>query len=400
MPRTASHLRRPGDAGTYGARSARAEHPEAKAAGAQIFHFQLQIRRGERVVVEPPRRKAHFERARSGRQLDRRQRGAAAAAMQQHREAQQHDRVERVALPGRHELLHPLEAELAPMRSHEARQQPLLLAREARHVAVLEEVRAVAVVAAVGDVEPDLVQSRGPLERQVRQRLIESPRLARLLEEVAHGRFDALGLLEVDVIALLHRAYRELARIFALVAAEHVVQQAFAHRAFGDPHVLDVEHAEHFGENRESPGNTGRRSSVIGSSLSSRVWPASIEYSMARLIPAGVMASAWGSSARIESPIARTVPELPAQASQPRRRNAACTGSSSRRAARRARSMRLAEILPSRKKRSLKATHPICRLSMSSGVSPSPMMSSVLPPPMSTTRRFPGSLGMVCATPE
>src|SRR5436305_295081 len=144
MPRTASHLRRPGDAGTYGARSARAEHPEAKAAGAQIFHFQLQIRRGERVVVEPPR-------------------------------------------------------------------------------------------------------------------------LARLLEEVAHGPFDALGLLEVDVIALLHRAYRELARIFALVAAEHVVQQAFAHRAFGDPHVLDVEHAEHFGENRESPGKHG--AAILGDRL-------------------------------------------------------------------------------------------------------------------------------------
>src|SRR5947207_468990 len=58
------------------------------------------------------------------------------------------------------------------------------------------------------------------------------------------------------------------------------------------------------------PGNTGRRSSVIGSSLSSRVWPASIEYSMARLIPAGVMESAWGSSARIESPIARPEPRL------------------------------------------------------------------------------------------
>src|SRR5437879_100862 len=41
------------------------------------------------------------------------------------------------------------------------------------------------------------------------------------------------------------------------------------------------------------PGNTGRRSSVIGSSLSSRVWPASIEYSMARLIPAGVGAGAY-----------------------------------------------------------------------------------------------------------
>jgi len=53
--------------------------------------------------------------------------------------------------------------------------------------------------------------------------------------------------------------------------------------------------------------------------------------------------------------------------------------------------MRLAEILPSRKNRSLSATQPICRLSSSSGVSASPMMSSVLPPPMSTTRRRPGS---------
>ncbi len=100
------------------------------------------------------------------------------------------------------------------------------------------------------------------------------------------------------------------------------------------------------------------------------------------------------------SPMARTVPELPAQVSQPRRRNAACTGSSSRRAASRARSKRLAESLPSRKKRSLSDTQPICRLSSSSGVRPSPMMSSVLPPPMSTTSRRPGSFGMVCATPE
>src|SRR5207237_5009509 len=62
-----------------------------------------------------------------------------------------------------------------------------------------------------------------------------------------------------------------------------------------------------------------------------------------------LMAAAWGSSARIVSPMARTVPELPAQVSQPRRRKVACTGSSSRRAARRARSKRLAEILPDRK---------------------------------------------------
>ena len=39
-------------------------------------------------------------------------------------------------------------------------------------------------------------------------------------------------------------------------------------------------------------------------------------------------------------------------------------------------------------------------LELAAASSPSPMMSSVLPPPMSTTRRLPGSLGMVCATPE
>ena len=46
-------------------------------------------------------------------------------------------------------------------------------------------------------------------------------------------------------------------------------------------------------------------------------------------MPAGVIATACGSNARIASPIARTVPELPATRSQPRRRNAACTGESS-----------------------------------------------------------------------
>ena len=58
-------------------------------------------------------------------------------------------------------------------------------------------------------------------------------------------------------------------------------------------------------------------------------------------------------------------------------------GSSSSRAATRALFKRLGDSLPSLKKRSLKDTQPICRLSSSSGSLPSPMMSSVLPPPMS-----------------
>ena len=100
------------------------------------------------------------------------------------------------------------------------------------------------------------------------------------------------------------------------------------------------------------------------------------------------------------SPIARTVPELPTASSQPRRRNAAWYGSIAWRAATRARCMRFCESRPSAKNSSLTRTQPICRLSISSGSSPSPMTISVLPPPMSQTRRRPGPAGMVCETPE
>src|ERR1700739_552794 len=65
MPRTASHLARAGNGG----RSARAEHPQAEPAGAQVLDFLLQIRRSERVLIEPARRKAHLERARRRRQI-------------------------------------------------------------------------------------------------------------------------------------------------------------------------------------------------------------------------------------------------------------------------------------------------------------------------------------------
>ena len=85
----------------------------------------------------------------------------------------------------------------------------------------------------------------------------------------------------------------------------------------------------------------------------------------------------------------------PRRGSQPRRRNTAWIGSSSSRAASRARSMRLGESRPSPKKRWLSDTQPICRLSSSSGSKRSPMMISVLPPPMSTTSRRPGFVRQV-----
>src|SRR5215472_11978033 len=72
------------------------------------------------------------------------------------------------------------------------------------------------------------------------------------------------------------------------------------------------------------PGNTGRRSSVMGSSASSRTCPASMQYSMARVMPAGVMRCCWGSSAWITSPMARTAPECRLHRLELQARSQAC----------------------------------------------------------------------------
>ena len=75
-------------------------------------------------------------------------------------------------------------------------------------------------------------------------------------------------------------------------------------------------------------------------------------------------------------------------------------GSSSSLTAVRARSKRFSDILPSSKKQVVKPTQPTDRLSSSNGSNPSPMTTSVEPPPMSTTSRLSGLMGLVCATPE
>ncbi len=96
----------------------------------------------------------------------------------------------------------------------------------------------------------------------------------------------------------------------------------------------------------------------------------------------------------------RTVPELPDACSQPSLRYASCMGSSSSLTAVRARSKRFSEILPSSKQIALRPTHPTDRLSSSKGLNPSPITTSVDPPPMSITSRLSGLMGLVCTTPE
>ena len=106
------------------------------------------------------------------------------------------------------------------------------------------------VVPGVRDVEPDLVQARAPLEQLRRQRILELPGGGDLLQEATHGRLDPPGLRDVDVVARLHRGDRALARILVRQPADHVPQDAVAHRALGDVHALAAEDLEDLGEDR------------------------------------------------------------------------------------------------------------------------------------------------------
>ena len=175
-------------------------------------------------------------------------------------------RRKRGVIPRRQQVLKTCELQLSSVAADEAGEQALLLARKTRHVGVLEQVGAVAMIAAVRDIKAGLMQPRGPLQRKIRERILEPPRLAHLRQKLEHGRLHALGLREVDVIALLHRAHGALARIFIREPSEHVVEQPFAHRAFGDAHLSDPQHLKDFRENRGAAGKN--RAPILGDCLS------------------------------------------------------------------------------------------------------------------------------------
>src|SRR5579883_510869 len=168
-----------------------------------------------------------------------------------------------VAIPRRDQLLQTLERQLAPMTADHAREQALLLAREARHVGVLEQICAVAVITAVGDVEADLVQSRRPFQHQVGGRIpLQPPGIAGLLEEIQGRRLHPLGLREVDVIALLHAAHGAVARVLVRITAHHVVEQSLAHGPIGDPHLLEAEPREDLRQDGDAAGKD--RPAILG----------------------------------------------------------------------------------------------------------------------------------------
>ena len=98
------------------------------------------------------------------------------------------------------------------------------------------------------------MQPRRPLQRKIRERILEPPRVAHLRQKLEHARLHALRLRKIHVIALLHRAHRAFARILIREAAQHVVEKPLAHGAVGDAHLLDRQHLKYFGEDRGAAG--------------------------------------------------------------------------------------------------------------------------------------------------
>ena len=140
------------------------------------------------------------------------------------------------------------------MAADEPRQQTLLFAREARHIGVFEQIRAVLVMARMRDIEADLVQARRPSEQPRRQRIIELPGVCDLREQPEGGALDALGLRQIDLVAGLHGAHGALAGVLMVDAPDEVVEQSVAHRPISDLHAFDAEHPEELGEDGEATG--------------------------------------------------------------------------------------------------------------------------------------------------
>ncbi len=143
------------------------------------------------------------------------------------------------------------------MTAHEPREQELVLAREAGHDAVLEQVLAVAVVAGVGDRQSELVQARGPRDHAARADGFDAPRARHLVHAVQGRALDAHGVLDVDVEAVREAADRPVADVLVPDASEQVPQDPLAQCGARRFHALDPEALERREEDREAARQDG-----------------------------------------------------------------------------------------------------------------------------------------------
>jgi len=128
----------------------------------EVVAFLLEIRPGQRMLVHPGRGQLQLQELVVRLQFDWRRGIGGAAALQQHRQAQQ----------GRHARRGPTQAfgqaaqehfiGFAPVAAQDRGKHLLLEPAEAREIRVLDDIGAVQMVLAMRDSQPDFVDSRSP----------------------------------------------------------------------------------------------------------------------------------------------------------------------------------------------------------------------------------------------
>ncbi len=153
------------------------------------------------------------------------------------------------------QLVERLVPELAAMTEHERRQHLLLVAREPRQIRVLQDVRAVLVVARIANREPHLVQARGGAEELLR--LGRELPLRRLLEQLQRGRAHSLAVLVVEAVPLGETRNGRSSRADHAVLADQLVGHALSERPLRGRHRLQVQGLEDTHQNREATRDDG-----------------------------------------------------------------------------------------------------------------------------------------------
>lgn len=148
------------------------------------------------------------------------------------------------------------------------------------------------------------------------------------------------------------------------------------------------------------PAITGWRSSPSPGMSIFFTLRASTSRSRSHFNPSQVMIPLPPSRSRSAEATDRIVPEEPSTCSQPSAIRRRFAGRISTCALISARSNASSVIFPSSKKRSDQETQPMSRLASSRTSNPSPTITSVLPPPMSTTSRRPRTNEAWCDTPR
>ena len=96
------------------------------------------------------------------------------------------------------------------------------------------------------------MQPGRPAQHRFRQRVFQSPVGFDLFQQLHGGRFDAVRLHGIDVIAQFHGAHAAHPGVLVGESPHQVVQQPLAHGAFRDPDPVDAEVVDDFQQDREA----------------------------------------------------------------------------------------------------------------------------------------------------